>query len=192
MAETPYIPQDTLSNTFTSTLQTTAAGAIIAGVQNTLRKQNVGAMGILTRSGHLIAIYASVGATYQFTRDAACNLRQREDAYNEALGGFAGGAVVGLARRSIPFMLGMGTCTAAVMFGFRFTGGITSKKADNQDVDEVEEKEARKKAYRRPIQETIDQLGEGRGIYAPGYQERRRERLLAKYGIDVGAAEEAK
>jgi hypothetical protein len=25
------------------------------------------------------------------------------------------------------------------------------------------------------------------GVYAPGYQERRRERLLEKYGIDVGS-----
>jgi hypothetical protein len=29
------------------------------------------------------------------------------------------------------------------------------------------------------------------GIYAPGYEERRRQRLLAKYGIDVKAAQEA-
>jgi hypothetical protein len=29
------------------------------------------------------------------------------------------------------------------------------------------------------------------GIYAPGYEERRRQRLLAKYGIDVNAAQEA-
>jgi hypothetical protein len=29
------------------------------------------------------------------------------------------------------------------------------------------------------------------GIYAPGYEERRRQRLLEKYGIDVKAAQEA-
>ena len=57
--EREYIPQDTLSNTGTAMLQTTAAGAIIAGVQNTLRKQNVGAMGIITRSGHIIATYGA-------------------------------------------------------------------------------------------------------------------------------------
>lgn len=52
-----FHPRDALSNTANTTLQTTAAGAIIAGVQNTLRKQNVGAMGILTRSGGIIALY---------------------------------------------------------------------------------------------------------------------------------------
>jgi hypothetical protein len=29
------------------------------------------------------------------------------------------------------------------------------------------------------------------GIYAPGYEERRRQRLLEKYGIDVKAAQAA-
>lgn len=55
--ETTFHPRDALSNTASTTLQTTAVGAIVAGVQNTLRKQNVGAMGILTRSGGIIALY---------------------------------------------------------------------------------------------------------------------------------------
>ena len=54
-----FHPRDTLSNTASTTLQTTAIGAIVAGVQNTLRKQNVGAMGILTRSGGVIALYGA-------------------------------------------------------------------------------------------------------------------------------------
>lgn len=41
---------------------------------------------------------AAVGAGYQFTRDATANLRQKNDIYNEAIGGFVGGTVVGLAR----------------------------------------------------------------------------------------------
>jgi len=28
------------------------------------------------------------------------------------------------------------------------------------------------------------------GIYAPGYEERRRQRLLEKYGVDVMAAQQ--
>ena len=55
----PFHPHDTLANTASTVLQTTAVGAIIAGVQNTLRKQNVGAMGIFTRSGGIIALYGA-------------------------------------------------------------------------------------------------------------------------------------
>lgn len=54
-----YHPRDTLHSTGNAMLQTAAAGAIIAGVQNTLRKQNVGAMGIITRSGGIIALFGA-------------------------------------------------------------------------------------------------------------------------------------
>jgi hypothetical protein len=51
--------------------------------------------------------------------------------------------------------------------------------------DRVEDKEYLRKNRRRPIQETIDEMGEGRGVYAPGYAERRKERLRERYGIEV-------
>jgi hypothetical protein len=54
-----YHPRDALANTGSTMLQTTAVGAVIAGVQNTLRKQNVGAMGIITRSGGVIALFGA-------------------------------------------------------------------------------------------------------------------------------------
>jgi hypothetical protein len=54
-----FHPQDALANTASSAIQTTIVGAVIAGVQNTLRKQNVGAMGIITRSGGLIALFGA-------------------------------------------------------------------------------------------------------------------------------------
>ena len=54
-----YHPRDTLANTANTTLQLSVAGTILAGVQNTLRKQNVGAMGIITRSGGIIAVFGA-------------------------------------------------------------------------------------------------------------------------------------
>ncbi|KAF1843759.1 uncharacterized protein K460DRAFT_342272 [Cucurbitaria berberidis CBS 394.84] len=187
-----YHPRDTLSNTANTTLQTTAFGAIIAGAQNTLRKQNVGAMGIITRSGGIIALYAAVGATYQFTLDSTSNLRQKDDCYSEAIAGFAAGCGVGIARRSLPFMLGAGAAFSAVLSAYRYTNGFKGGVDLQTDGDnEVERRDELKKMRRRPLSETIEQLGEGRGIYAPGYEERRRQRLLEKYGIDVKAAQES-
>ncbi|KAF2827246.1 hypothetical protein CC86DRAFT_466051 [Ophiobolus disseminans] len=189
--QTPtFHARDALSNTANTALQTTAAGAIVAGVQNTLRKQNVGAMGIITRSGGIIALFTGVGAAYQFTLDATSNLRQKDDCYSEAVAGFVAGAGVGVARRSLPFMLGAGVAFSTVLTAFRFTGGWLGHGSAETDEEEVERREKAKKARRRPISETIQELGEGRGIYAPGYEERRRQRLLAKYGVDVKAAQE--
>ncbi|KAF2011766.1 hypothetical protein BU24DRAFT_288783 [Aaosphaeria arxii CBS 175.79] len=185
--EEHYTPRDTLAATSRTTLQTTAFGALVAGVQNALRKQNVGASGIITRSGGVIAVYAGVGFAYQFTRDSAANLRQKNDTYNEALAGFASGVVIGLSRRSIPFMLGAGASVATVMAAYGYTSGFgIGAGPANADDDDVDRREAMKKLRRRPLEETIAELGEGRGIYAPGYEERRRERLMAKYGVDVG------
>ncbi|KAH7085290.1 hypothetical protein BKA63DRAFT_499319 [Paraphoma chrysanthemicola] len=186
-----FHPRDALANTVSTALQTTAVGAIIAGAQNTLRKQNVGAMGIITRSGGIIALFAGVGGAYQFTKDATSNLRQKDDCYSEAIAGFVAGAGVGVARRSLPFMLGAGAAFSTVLTAFRYTNGIRGDDPTILDEEEVERRENAKKLRRRPLSETIEQLGEGRGIYAPGYEERRRQRLLEKYGIDVKAAQES-
>jgi hypothetical protein len=53
----PFQPRDTLANTASVTVQTTFGGAILAGAQNALRKQNVGASGIFTHSGMVIATF---------------------------------------------------------------------------------------------------------------------------------------
>jgi hypothetical protein len=52
-----YHPVDSLANTARTTLQTGAVGATIAGVMSALQKQNIGATGIITRFGGVIALY---------------------------------------------------------------------------------------------------------------------------------------
>jgi len=103
-------------------------------------------------------------------------------------------------------MLGFGALTGVVLSAYSYTGGLRGEQA-HEERDEVERKWEEMHKYRSSMDETIEEIGEGRGklffaqmeyiklisvgIYGPGYKERRRARLLAKYGIDVGAAEEA-
>ncbi|RAR01662.1 tubulin folding cofactor c [Stemphylium lycopersici] len=173
---TTFHPRDALANTTSTTLQTATAGAIIAGVQNTLRKQNVGAMGIFTRSGGIIALYAGVGAAYQFTLDATSNLRRKDDCYSEAAAGFVAGCGVGIARRSLPFMLGAGAAFSTVLTAYRYTNGLRGVGDITEQIDddgEVERREELKKMRRRPLSETLQQLGEGRApaTKPPQYEE---------------------
>ena len=84
-------------------------------------------------------------------------------------------------------VIGYGASLSIVLAAFNYTGGSLSGFAKNPDVDEYERKEALRANKRRPISETIEELGEGRGIYGPGYEERRRERIKQRYGIDVPA-----
>lgn len=44
---------------------------------------------------------AAMGGTYEFVKTASANLREKEDAWNVALGGFFSGAILGL--RGLPF-----------------------------------------------------------------------------------------
>lgn len=77
---------------------------------------------------------------------------------------------------------------ASVILGaFDYTGGALTGYRKNPEVDEFDHKEYLRKNRRRPIEETVEQLGEGRGIYGPGYQERRAQRIKERYGIDVPA-----
>jgi hypothetical protein len=99
----------------------------------------------------------------------------------------------------------MGTMTAIILGAFDYTGGVLTGYKRDPEMDEFERKQELRKNRRRPIEQTISELGEGRGIYqlpvdnedgwltigvgiyGPGYDERRRERIKEKYGIDVQA-----
>lgn len=104
--------------------------------------------------------------------------------------------------RTFPAVLGFGAGLAIVQGAFDYTGGKFSGYDKDPNVDEYERKEALKKNRRRPIQETLEELGEGRGeapvqfprgsvllmiagVYGPGYRERRAERIKQNYGLDV-------
>lgn len=82
--------------------------------------------------------------------------------------------------------------------------------AKDPEVDEVGRKEYLRKNRRRPLEDTVAELGEGRGmlstqiacttnkelthvtgIRAPGYEERRAQRLKERYGFDVPAPQSA-
>ncbi|KAI1007568.1 hypothetical protein K3495_g658 [Podosphaera aphanis] len=161
------------------------AGAIIAGAQNSLTKSNVGAMGVFTRYGGTITIFSAVGGSYQFVKAVSANLRERKDFWNATIGGLFAGSLVGLKVGTTPAFLGYSVGAGVLMGVFDYTGGSLSGPAKDSEMDLFEWKQQMRKNRRRPIEETIAELGEGRGIYAPGYEERRRILLKEKYGIDV-------
>jgi hypothetical protein len=78
--------------------------------------------------------------------------------------------------RTLPAVLGFGAGLAIVQGVFDYTGGKFSGYEKDPSVDEYERKEYLKKNRRKPIQETLEQLGEGRG---------RSPLKRLKSGIDV-------
>ena len=67
--------------------------------------------------------------------------------------------------RTFPAVLGFGAGLAIVQGAFDYTGGKFSGYDKDPNVDEYERKEALRKNRRRPIQETLEELGEGRGEF---------------------------
>jgi hypothetical protein len=45
-------------------------------------------------------IAAAVGGVYEFSRIASANLRERNDSYNTAIGGFLAGSILGVRSAS--------------------------------------------------------------------------------------------
>jgi len=177
--------RDAIKSSVPATLIGAGAGAFISGIQNALTKQNVGALGVLTRTGSVIGMGAAVGGGYMFVRVAAANLRSVEDAWNPALGGLVAGAIMGTRFRTLPAVVGYGAALSATLAVFDITGGSLLGTHRHQfQHDEFGRKQALRANRRRPIDETIAHIGEGRGIYPAGYDSRRRERVAQRYGVE--------
>lgn len=67
------------------------------------------------------------------------------------------------AVRTIPAVLGFGAGLAVIQGVFAYGGGGLEGYERDPNVDEYERKERLRKARRRPIEETLRELGEGRG-----------------------------
>ncbi|RKF62644.1 NADH-ubiquinone oxidoreductase 21.3 kDa subunit [Golovinomyces cichoracearum] len=191
--EDQYKPTDAVAAGLRGAGISGAAGAILAGAQNSLTKSNVGAWGVITKFGGTITLFslftdgmkAAVGSIFEFVTAASANLRERNDYLNPTIGGLVSGSLIGLKVGTTPAVFGYSAGVGLLMATFNFTGGRLTGHDKNPELDEFERKQQMRKNRRRPIEETIAELGEGRGIYPPGYEERRRLRLKEKYDIDV-------
>lgn len=62
----------------------------------------------------------------------------------------------------MPRIVGYGALTAVVLAAYEYTGGSLRGKGRDPEVDEYERKEMLRKNRRRPMEETIAEIGEGR------------------------------
>ncbi|KAJ2992139.1 hypothetical protein NUW58_g2270 [Xylaria curta] len=188
--ERPFHQKDAVKSGIQGAMVGGGAGLLLSSVQNSLAKQNVGAWGVFTRTGGTVAGLRASAATlatvYSFSKDAAANLREKDDTFNTTIASFLGGATLGLRTGRMPQILGFGAAFSVIMTVFDYTGGsLRGTRTEVPGMDEYERKEYLRKNRRRPIEETIADVGEGRGIEPPGYEERRRERLKEKYGVEI-------
>jgi putative N-acetylmannosamine-6-phosphate epimerase len=76
----------------------------------------------------------------------------------------------------MPRIIGYGAFSAVALAAYEFTGGTLKGYLNRPEMDEYERKELLRKNRRRPIEETIAEIGEGRGGFP--LPARRRPRFL--------------
>lgn len=69
------------------------------------------------------------------------------------------------AARTFPALLGYGAALATFMGAFEYTGGSLWGYKKNADIDEFERREQLRKSYRTSGEQTLAELGEGRGMF---------------------------
>lgn len=65
--------------------------------------------------------------------------------------------------RSMPKVIGAGAACATVLTVFDFTGGSLKGYSYDPDMDDFDRKEKMINNRRRPLEETLAEIGEGRG-----------------------------
>ncbi|KAK6352820.1 hypothetical protein TWF696_004821 [Orbilia brochopaga] len=181
-----YHPKDAVASTMKAVMYSGTAGLIVSGVQNALARENRGLFGVFTKTGTTFGMFVLMGGTYAFIKDASANLREKSDAWNAGLGGFFAGSLIGIPSGRMPRVVGFGAGLGIILATFEAAGGtFRGSKWKQPDVDEFARKEAIRLKRRASYEDTIAEVGEGRGIYGPGYAERRAQLLKEKYGIDV-------
>lgn len=64
-------------------------------------------------------------------------------------------------------ILGYGAFTSVILATWDYTAGLRGKRPEIEGMDEFERREYLRKNRRRPIEETLANIGEGRGEYFP-------------------------
>ena len=64
-----------------------------------------------------------------------------------------------------PSVLGFGAMTAVVMGAYDYTGGALTGYKKDKEMDEFERKQQLRKNRRIPIEQTVSEIGEGRGMF---------------------------
>ncbi|GKU17894.1 unnamed protein product [Fusarium langsethiae] len=181
--DTYFKPHDVLDDTAKAAVVGGLSGLFLSSVKNAMAKHNVGILSVFTRGSAIIGLGAAAPAAYVFASRTSMNLREKDDSFSAALGGFALGAVLGLPTKRMPVVMGLGSGLAVFQGMFHYLGGRYD--TFKREGDEFERKEIVRRSTRLSIEQTISEIGEGRGIRPPGYDERRAERLSQKYGVEI-------
>ncbi|UOH84085.1 hypothetical protein LQV05_000879 [Cryptococcus neoformans] len=120
--EHTFHPHSSLSVATNIAVRSAGVGLLVSATQNALDKHNHGAMGIFTRTGSTITLFAAMGFSYSFITALTANIRETDGPLNSAAGGCAAGFVAGVQHKSLPVAVGACAGMAALLGTFNAAG----------------------------------------------------------------------
>jgi len=150
-----FTPNAPTSAAFNAGLQGAGVGFLVSSVQNSLQKHNKGAMGVFTRTGGTIGVFAAAAATFTYVDQTLANLRETNDALNGASGGCAAGFLMGVRQGNLPAAFGGCLAVGALIGTFDAAGGSFS--GDGRQQLSTEEREAKRREFfkKRPLADQV-------------------------------------
>lgn len=176
--ENTYHPIDTISATSEAGLGSFIAGSLFSALKNSMNHKVVGPWGILGANSKAILLFTVGGSSYVFAHGVANNLREKNDAVNDFYGGLVAGTLMGTATRAVFKTVGLGLLVG-VGSGLLSWGGYSltglGKDSSYNSIDKTDpfNKETKhtqgfwEMAYRRPLSQTVNDLGENNVVFRP-------------------------
>ncbi|KGB75200.1 hypothetical protein I307_04250 [Cryptococcus deuterogattii 99/473] len=146
--EHTFHPHSSLSLATNIAVRSAGVGLLVSATQNALDKHNHGALGIFTRTGSTITLFAAMGFSYSFVTALTANIRETDGPLNSAAGGCAAGFVAGVQHRSIPVAVGACAGMAALLGTFNAAGNNLTGVA-RKDIPRPEREEIRQQFFKQ-------------------------------------------
>ncbi|CDR46584.1 CYFA0S24e00518g1_1 [Cyberlindnera fabianii] len=171
-----YKPINTWNSTKSAFYYSSVIGLLTAATRNSISKDKIGPLSIITRSGKLWATIVLTATGYKFASCSLANLREKKDTLNEFYSGAIAGGLASIFYKNMIKSVGfsfVGGCIAATVFWSGTMVGNAQKSShtlrgkgpDNhfkaRASSDVERQGFWDVARRRPLSQTLEELGEG-------------------------------
>ncbi|KAI8065741.1 hypothetical protein BC940DRAFT_303474 [Gongronella butleri] len=113
-------------------------GFVVSAMQNTVQKHKQGAIGVATRTGGTVALFAAMGGIFTLGECAAKDIRGEDDPINAAIGGCAAGLVAGVKTGSIAKMCAACAGIGATMYAYEYSGQLKGSLAGKSQAERKE------------------------------------------------------
>lgn len=166
----PYEPKDTVYLATESAIISAGVGFLAALGRGSLRGGRT-VFGELQRNARLIPLFAAVGTSYTLFESVSANLREKDSPLNGFIGGAFAGGIIGASIKNagVPKVLGGAFFVAMLMGVSKWAGGIqgfgrkeaiSNSSGDFVEIDKGDRQGFWDVVHRRPLSQTIDELGD--------------------------------